>query len=79
MRVKLGEPSALAKDVTMKKVCSKCGHDDIHVRYEGPIEWDPCWYDRKYSPPGKWPEHEYLHHTCKKCGYDWPEDVVAHM
>lgn len=58
-------------------VCPKCGHDDIDTRYEGPIEDDPCWYDRTYNPVGKWPRKEYMHRTCERCKYQWPEAVIA--
>lgn len=56
--------------------CSKCGSDEVRTRHEGPIEQDPCWYDRKYNPPGKWPAHEYQHRTCARCGYEWPQAVI---
>jgi Zn ribbon nucleic-acid-binding protein len=57
--------------------CPKCAHPKISTRHEGHIDQDPCWYDRKYHPVGKWPEHEYMHRTCERCGYDWPEAVLA--
>jgi predicted nucleic-acid-binding Zn-ribbon protein len=60
-----------------ESTCPKCGHDDVSVRYRGPIDDDVLWYDRKYRPVGKWPEHEYLHRTCKSCAYDWPEAAAG--
>lgn len=59
-----------------KAKCPKCACAKIATRYEGPIENDPCWYDRRYKPINKWPEHEYLHRTCTTCGYEWPEKVL---
>lgn len=58
-------------------VCPKCGHDKVGTRYEGPIEQDPCWYDRKYKPVGKWPEAEYQHRTCERCRYEWPQSIAS--
>ena len=57
--------------------CPQCGNDRVKTRYEGPIEQDPCWYDRKYRPVGKWPEHPYLHRTCERCEYQWPEASLS--
>jgi len=59
-----------------KAVCPKCGGKDVRTRYEGKIENDPCWFARKYDPPGKFPEHEYQHRTCSRCRYEWPEAVT---
>lgn len=59
-----------------KSTCPKCKGRDVATRYEGPIEEDPCWYGRKYEPRGKWPEKEYMHRTCKRCDYEWPESVL---
>lgn len=56
--------------------CDVCGHDHVEMRYVGPIGEDPCWYDRKYKPIGKWPETEYLHRTCARCGNQWPERTL---
>ena len=53
--------------------CDACGYDKIKVHFVGPITEDPCWYDRKYKPLGKWPEEPYLHRTCERCGNEWPE------
>jgi len=53
--------------------CPKCKGEAARTIYEPRIEDDPCWYDRKYNPPGKWPEHEFLRRKCERCGYDWPE------
>jgi len=58
-------------------ICPKCGGDKIATRYRGPIEDDPGWYQRKYSPGGKWPEYEYQHRTCERCEYDWPEAIAS--
>lgn len=57
--------------------CPKCDHDKIACRHEGPIDDDPCWYNRKYKPVGKWPGHEYVHRTCERCRYAWPEAVLT--
>ncbi len=57
--------------------CAKCGCDEIKTRHEDVIDNDPCWYDRKYKPYGKWPEHEYMHRSCANCGYEWPEQVLS--
>jgi len=57
--------------------CAACGHDLVGTRYVGPIEQDPCWYDRKYKPLGKWPEEAYLHRTCERCGNEWPEATMS--
>lgn len=64
------------KPYSPKSKCPKCGHPKVGTRHEGRIEDDPCWYERKYNPVGKWPEHEYLHRTCDRCGYAWPESVT---
>jgi hypothetical protein len=55
--------------------CPKCDGADVRTAYEGPIERDPCWYERKYNPVGKWPEHEFMRRTCTRCQYSWPEGV----
>ena len=60
-----------------KAKCPKCGHNHILVRHEGPISDDPCWYDRRYTPVGKWPENEYMHRTCERCKYEWPEACLS--
>ncbi len=57
--------------------CPKCDHDVVRTRYVGHIQQDPCWYERTYSPPGKWPEHEYMHRTCERCKYEWPEAALT--
>ena len=57
--------------------CDACGHDKVRVRYVGPIESDPCWYDRTYKPVGKWPKAPYLHRTCERCGNEWPEAPLS--
>lgn len=57
--------------------CGACGHDEVKTRFIGPIEEDPCWYDRKYKPLGKWPEVPYLHRTCSRCGNEWPEQPLC--
>lgn len=59
-----------------ENVCPKCG-GAAAARYESRIESDPCWYDRKYNPPGKWPEHEFIRRTCEQCHYQWPEKCLG--
>lgn len=56
-----------------KSRCPKCGNASCKTRWEDKIENDPCWYDRTYRPPNKWPKHEYMHRTCQRCQYQWPE------
>ena len=53
--------------------CPACGSDDVRSRFRGPISQDPSWYDRKNHPEGKWPEAAYIHRTCRRCEYEWPE------
>jgi len=65
------------KPFNEKAICPKCGGDKIQTYHQGPIEDDPCWYDRKNKPVGKWPKHEYLHRTCDRCKYAWPEAIVS--
>lgn len=58
--------------------CSKCGADDLLVRYHKPGCADPncrcatCNYNdhaRRHD--------EHLHVYCRGCGYDWEQDVLA--
>lgn len=65
------------KPFNPKAKCPKCGCTKIGSRWEDKIENDVCWYERKYKPVGKWPEHEYMHRTCELCDYDWPEKVQS--
>ena len=54
-------------------VCPKCGCKTIKTRWEDKIENDLNWYERKYYPRDKWPETEYMHRTCERCDFQWPE------
>lgn len=65
------------KPFKLKCRCPKCGGSNVKSRYEGPIDQDPCWYDRKYNPVGKWPDYEYMHRTCETCSYAWPEACLT--
>lgn len=60
-------------------ICRACGSDKVRSRYRPPISEDPCWYARKYSPMGKWPEEPYIHRTCDRCDYEWPEAPVTEL
>ena len=57
--------------------CCKCGHNEITSRYhrEGATLRDCGLHQYKGECPKI--EQEHIYRCCRRCGWDWQEEVVA--
>lgn len=56
--------------------CPKCGHDDVHTRYEPTAHHHSCQVREMVTDPVCCTA-EHMERTCRRCGYQWPEACMA--
>jgi hypothetical protein len=67
---------AADRSAAQGRVCSKCGGEDILVRWHtgGRYGTGGCGYYAKVVQPS-----EHLHCTCRSCQYEWAEDTLDNL
>ena len=58
----------------IRRVCSKCGEDDIVIRWHAKGGSSECGYFAKVKVYG-----EHLHATCRTCQFEWGEDTLDNL